>query len=80
MKFIKKYVTDEYTPVVLRAKEKKWPVKLYYDAENQSAKFISVALSKFVKDNKLEEGDKCVFELVDEEDFVLQVTGLKRVI
>ncbi|KAJ1436299.1 DNA-binding barrel domain superfamily [Sesbania bispinosa] len=73
MKFIRKYVINEVTDVKLRVGERSWPVKLYYYSKPCYGRF-SAGWSAFVRDCNLKPGDVCLFELVDEQNFVLQVS------
>lgn len=49
----------------------KWPVRCIWS--NGSAK-LSKGWPEFVRDNLLEEGDVCIFELIKMEEIVLKVT------
>ncbi|XVF45210.1 hypothetical protein PTKIN_Ptkin02bG0186700 [Pterospermum kingtungense] len=53
------------------SEEKKWPVQCVY--ANGSLKF-SKGWAEFVLDNNLDEGDVCVFELINTKEIVLKVT------
>ena len=54
---------------------KQWPVRRIFNRGKASK--ISRGWRKFVTDNNLEEGDVCIFELVETEDVVLNVTIIR---
>jgi len=70
--FAEKYLGGVSGFITLQVSDgEKWPVKCMW--RDGSAK-LSKGWPEFVRDNKLEEGDVCVFELVKVEDIVLRVT------
>ncbi|KAE9448547.1 hypothetical protein C3L33_19569, partial [Rhododendron williamsianum] len=70
--FAEKYLGGVSGFITLQVSDgEKWPVKCMW--RDGSAK-LSKGWPEFVRDNKLEEGDVCVFELIKVEDIVLRVT------
>lgn len=70
--FARKHLKDLSGDIKLQLPDgKQWPVR--HIAYRGKAK-ISRGWRKFVTDNNLEEGDVCVFEPVETEDIVLNVT------
>ncbi|XP_059638500.1 putative B3 domain-containing protein Os03g0621600 [Cornus florida] len=69
--FVKSYMKQGTQDVILRVSAKSWDVK-YISYMNTH--MFSKGWSLFCKDNTLQVGDSCVFELVEMEDFVLKVS------
>ncbi|XVE49124.1 hypothetical protein DITRI_Ditri01bG0057200 [Diplodiscus trichospermus] len=70
--FAQRYLNGVDGIITLQASEgKNWPVQCIYG--NGSLKF-SKGWAEFVVDNNLEEGDVCVFELINTKEIVLKVT------
>ncbi|XP_047328765.1 B3 domain-containing transcription factor VRN1-like [Impatiens glandulifera] len=70
--FADKYLNGVTGFLVLQSRNgKKWSVRCLW--RDGSAK-LSKGWPEFVWDNKLEEGDVCIFELIDVKDMVLRVT------
>ncbi|XP_059638499.1 putative B3 domain-containing protein At5g66980 [Cornus florida] len=70
-RFVKSYMKQGRRDVILRVSAKSWDVK--FISYMNSHKF-SKGWGEFCKDNTLQVGDSCVFELVEREDFVLKVS------
>jgi hypothetical protein len=51
---------------------KSWSVKVKY--HHQGSSRLSSGWTKFMKECKLEIGDRCRFKLIDEENFVFEVS------
>ncbi|XVE93291.1 hypothetical protein REPUB_Repub01dG0178200 [Reevesia pubescens] len=70
--FARRYLNEVDGTITLQlSEEKKWPVRCVYG--HGSLKF-SKGWAEFVLDNKLDEGDVCVFELINTMEIVLKVT------
>ncbi|XWS67971.1 hypothetical protein CRYUN_Cryun04dG0050300 [Craigia yunnanensis] len=70
--FARRYLNGVDGIITLKVSEgKKWPVQCIYG--NDSLKF-SKGWAEFVLDNNLDEGDVCVFELINTKEIVLKVT------
>ncbi|XP_022763315.1 B3 domain-containing transcription factor VRN1-like isoform X2 [Durio zibethinus] len=70
--FAQKYLNGVDGTITLQVSEgKKWPVRCIY--AHGSLKF-SKGWAEFVLDNNLDEGDVCVFELINTKEIVLKVT------
>lgn len=70
--FARKHLKDLSGDIKLQFPDgKQWPVRPIF---NRGKAKISRGWRKFVMDNSLEEGDVCIFELVETEDIVLNVT------
>ncbi|XWS62846.1 hypothetical protein CRYUN_Cryun06bG0045600 [Craigia yunnanensis] len=70
--FARRYLNGVDGIITLQVSEgKKWPVQCIYG--NGSLKF-SKGWAEFVLDNNLDEGDVCVFELINTKEIVLKVT------
>ena len=70
--FAQRYLNGVDGIITLQVSEgKKWPVQCIYG--NGSLKF-SKGWAEFVLDNNLNEGDVCVFELINTKEIVLKVT------
>ncbi|XP_058191016.1 B3 domain-containing transcription factor VRN1-like isoform X1 [Rhododendron vialii] len=75
--FAEKYLGGVSGFITLQASTgEKWPVRCMWS--NGSAK-LSKGWPEFVRDNVLEEGDVCVFELIKTEEIVLKVTIFRLV-
>ncbi|KAK7310188.1 hypothetical protein RJT34_07527 [Clitoria ternatea] len=73
--FYKKYFVPITQNVMIQFKSKLWPVKLLFNASRNTAQF-SAGWLNFARENKLQGGDVCVFELLsveDEDDAVLHL-------
>ncbi|XP_059639562.1 putative B3 domain-containing protein Os03g0621600 [Cornus florida] len=73
--FINKYMGKGKENAILQVSANKWPVKVKTYL-NRIARFSS-GWKGFTKDNTLEAGDVCVFELIKRDDFVLKVSILR---
>ncbi|KAI4357357.1 hypothetical protein L6164_001310 [Bauhinia variegata] len=73
--FILSYLKDKAN-VSLRAGNKTWPVKLIYYPKHLYGRF-SAGWPAFVRECKLQIGDVCIFELINKDDAVLEVSILK---
>ncbi|XWS54857.1 hypothetical protein CRYUN_Cryun10bG0125600 [Craigia yunnanensis] len=70
--FARRYLNGVDGTITLHVSEgKKWPVRCIYG--HDSSKF-SKGWAEFVLDNNLDEGDVCVFELINTMEIVLKVT------
>ena len=69
--FFRKYFKEKQN-VKIRFGRKLWPAKLIYYPLNSMA-FISAGWRLFVQASKLQVGDVCIFELINEKDPVLDV-------
>ncbi|XP_045807949.1 B3 domain-containing transcription factor VRN1-like [Trifolium pratense] len=72
MSFARKYLCLKGKSIKLRFDEELWTVNLACYPSEPSIK-LSDGWSQFVDENKLQAGDVCVFELVNEEDVVFDV-------
>lgn len=70
--FFKKYMGIKAKSVVLRVSEKSWTVN-FVPYSNSCGKFHG-GWPKFVKDNNLQIGDECIFELVDDRNLMFKVS------
>ncbi|CAN6343570.1 unnamed protein product [Urochloa humidicola] len=63
-RFAADHLEERAHGIILRRpnSKEKWPVRYYYSHHMRS--FQNLAFFKFVNDNKLQEGDICVFELM----------------
>ncbi|EOX98138.1 hypothetical protein QUC31_015334 [Theobroma cacao] len=70
--FARKHLNGVNGTITLQVSEgKKWPVRcIYVDGHLKFCK----GWAEFVLDNNLDEGDVCVFELLNTEEIVLKVT------
>ncbi|KAK9285079.1 hypothetical protein L1049_024264 [Liquidambar formosana] len=71
-RFFKRYIKLAPQCVTLRVSDRSWPVKLINHC-NYSGR-LSRGSVPFLRDNKLGEGDVCVFELIKRNDIVLKVS------
>ena len=72
-RFAEKYLSGVQKFITLEASDgKQWSVRCISSGEGHVK--LSKGWTEFVKDNNLEEGDVCVFELVNLEDVVLKVS------
>ncbi|KAE8667422.1 B3 domain-containing protein REM19 [Hibiscus syriacus] len=70
--FALRYLNGVDGIITLQVSEgKKWPVRCIY---GQSSWKFSKGWAEFVLDNNLDEGDVCVFELINTKEIVLKVT------
>ncbi|KAA3463509.1 B3 domain-containing transcription factor VRN1-like [Gossypium australe] len=70
--FARRYLNGVEGVITLQIPEgKKWPVQCVYC--NDNLKF-SKGWAEFVLDNNLDEGDVCIFELINTKEIVLKVT------
>ncbi|KAK7310189.1 hypothetical protein RJT34_07528 [Clitoria ternatea] len=65
--FYRKYFAPITQNVMIQFESKLWPVKLLFDASRNTAQF-SAGWFKFARENTLQAGDVCVFELRTLED------------
>lgn len=72
MPFAEKYLKVGRTEIALRVLSKSWPVTLTTYA-NGCCKISSGWLA-FVRDNYIQEGDICLFELIDTSDYTFRVS------
>lgn len=71
-KFASKYLHEISELITLQdSSGKQWPVRCIF---KRHASKLSQGWSQFVRDNHLEEGDVCVFELMEKKNVVLKVT------
>ncbi|XP_050289613.1 B3 domain-containing protein At4g01580-like [Quercus robur] len=72
--FTKDYTKASILPVKLQIVDRLWPVKLYiYERSGGSSCVVSAGWSAFVRENSLQVGDVCVFELIMRDGVVLNV-------
>lgn len=72
--FTRKYIQESTDMVaVLRYLDRSWPVKLLRYKQDHKA-FFSGGWPAFARENCLRVGDVCMFELIDKEDFVFEVS------
>ncbi|KAM5551985.1 hypothetical protein ABKV19_026720 [Rosa sericea] len=69
--FVKSFIKEANQTLKLQVKDRSWPVKVIRFGKN-SAKF-SGGWAAFAKENGLEKGDVCIFELMEINDIVLKV-------
>ena len=63
--FTKDYTKASILPVKLQIVDRLWPVKLYiYERRGGSSCVVSAGWTAFVRENSLQVGDVCVFELI----------------
>ena len=75
--FAEKYLSGIQGFITLQVSNgEKWPVRCMW--RDGSAK-LSKGWPEFVSENKLEEGDVCIFELIRVEEIVLNVTIFRAV-
>ncbi|XLR05576.1 hypothetical protein S83_071774 [Arachis hypogaea] len=65
--FYRKYFKKNQQNVKLQFGKKLWPVTIIYNPSSRNT-FISAGWSSFARASKLEAGDVCVFELINEKD------------
>ncbi|TKY69300.1 B3 domain-containing transcription factor VRN1 [Spatholobus suberectus] len=71
--FVRKYFVNMNQNVMLiQFRKKLWPVKFVFNEYNASGK-LSAGWPLFSRENKLQPGDVCIFELVNREDAALDV-------
>ncbi|KAI9182689.1 hypothetical protein LWI28_027902 [Acer negundo] len=71
--FASKYFSRDVKIIKLQVPDgREWPVQLFW-RHNESVDIIT-GWSAFSKENNLEEGDVCLFELIRMEDFLLKVS------
>lgn len=64
-KFAAKHLAERsHDILLLRPNRKGWCVKYYYHERSTRGGFTCTRWNKFIRDNKLREGDVCVFELL----------------
>lgn len=72
MNFVKKYLASDLENLTLRISDRLWSVKLI-TYEKYGKVQLGAGWPQFAKDNRLQEGDVCVFELIERNDVVLEV-------
>ncbi|XP_057739565.1 B3 domain-containing transcription factor VRN1-like isoform X1 [Arachis stenosperma] len=65
--FYRKYFKKNQQNVKLQFGKEMWPVTIIYNPSSRNT-FISAGWSSFARASKLETGDVCVFELINEKD------------
>ena len=72
--FTKDYTEGSILTVQRQVVDRLWPVKLYiYEQSVGSSCVIFAGWSAFARENTLQVGDVCVFELILKDDVVLEV-------
>ena len=72
--FTKDYTKGSILTMQLQVVDRLWPVKLYiYEQNVGSSCVISAGWSAFARENTLQVGDVCVFELILRDDVMLKV-------
>ncbi|KAM7529201.1 hypothetical protein LguiB_032611 [Lonicera macranthoides] len=74
-KFWKSYIDEPGATARLQCSNKWWIVNL---KDHGNSGYFSSGWSKFVKENSLQIGDACCFELIEKENFVFKVSIVKR--
>lgn len=69
--FVKKFIKERKQTLKLQVENKWWPVNLITYGKH-SAKF-SGGWASFATEHCLKEGDVCIFELLEMNDFLLKV-------
>ena len=69
--FTKKHTIGHVLTVMLQVADRLWPVKLY--TYSYSSNNFSAGWTAFVRENTLQVGDVCVFELIMKDDAVFKV-------
>jgi hypothetical protein len=72
--FAIKYLTGHEFVKLQTSDGKQWHARCYDHAHSSSGKNIGKGWIEFCRDNNLEEGDVCVFELIRRNPVVLKVS------
>ncbi|KAF5739214.1 hypothetical protein HS088_TW12G00415 [Tripterygium wilfordii] len=70
--FVSKYMKQQSMDTMLIVEDKSWPVRLAFYKSNTGK--IVRGSGAFIRDNALQVGDVCVFELIDTEVSALKVS------
>ncbi|XP_056163529.1 B3 domain-containing protein LOC_Os12g40080-like [Syzygium oleosum] len=71
--FVRQHIKKERTMVTLRYSDGSWLVKLLRNLQHHQALF-SAGWTAFARENRLHVGDVCIFELIDRDDGVFNVS------
>ncbi|KAJ7963964.1 B3 domain-containing protein [Quillaja saponaria] len=71
---LKYFKHESINVVLLTSKGRKWQARCFYREGSGCGRSIGKGFAQFSRDNNLEEGDVCVFELIDKKKFMLEVT------
>ena len=75
VEFSIKYISQNHNVTLLTSNGKQWHVRCHYHQySTSSAMKMSKGCAAFFKDNNLEEGDVCVFEVIKRKPVVLSVS------
>lgn len=72
--FVKKHIHENKETATLRYSNKLWAVKIIWSSSYNHAASFSAGWPAFARETRLRSGDVCVFELIDENDTVFNVS------
>jgi hypothetical protein len=70
---LKGVIENEEKNLVVQIGERSWNVKLLPSYEYETSRRLSAGWSLFVSESGLQQGDVCVFELINKKDLVFNV-------
>ncbi|KAI6678165.1 hypothetical protein NL676_038961 [Syzygium grande] len=71
--FVRQHIKKERAMVTLRSTDRSWLVKILRNSQHRQALF-SAGWTAFARENRLHAGDVCMFELIDRDDGVFNVS------
>lgn len=72
--FVKKHIHENKETSTLRYSDRSWPVKMSKNNSRNRVAYFTAGWSAFARETCLRAGDVCVFELIDENDIVFDVS------
>ncbi|XP_048227569.1 B3 domain-containing transcription factor VRN1 isoform X3 [Ricinus communis] len=75
--FVIKHTKKSISNIILQAEGREWPVKLIFDHSHRG--WFSAGWTSFAKENSLQVGDVCIFELVNSKTPLLKVSIFRNV-
>eukprot|EP00257_Ricinus_communis_P015496 XP_015573422.1 B3 domain-containing transcription factor VRN1 [Ricinus communis] len=75
--FVIKHTKKSISNIILQAEGREWPVKLIFDHSHRG--WFSAGWTSFAKENSLQVGDVCIFELVNSKTLLLKVSIFRNV-
>ncbi|KAL7193193.1 hypothetical protein ACSBR2_024910 [Camellia fascicularis] len=78
MSFVNAHMKKSKTTVKLQVSDKLWPVNLI-SYQSSSSAMLRGGFTAFAKEQSLQVGDVCIFELIDRDDDVLKVSIFRNI-
>ncbi|KAL7224041.1 hypothetical protein ACSBR1_025486 [Camellia fascicularis] len=78
MSFVNTHMKKSKTTVKLQVSDKLWPVNLI-SYQSSSSAMLRGGFTAFAKEQSLQVGDVCIFELIDRDDDVLKVSIFRKI-